>query len=368
MLTPRERQAYYIVYNKKCSYCSKEILYENLEMDHIIPLSFNEDISKLNGILNEIRKTCPKLLPDDFSLKHYLNLLPACKKCNSEKSKSFDKDHVIHFLTKSKKGLPYLLERIEKMKKIQSLQPNLINLSSKLSSLEEIEDFAKRLHLCCKAVQLENPLKFKNCQKKVLNTEENLLDLELELQLGELTLKNDIGDVKKVKTIREWRDAIKNDYYALSTYDMQEESYFRVTSNTIDIAKKAQTPIMSYINNPKLGVTDIKFLSLEFLPENFLSGTCEEYLLKNKNKGAKSVKEFIDSGELKITDVTRNSINIEDSGVGVHYKELLRADLNDDGIEDILVFLYIYVLEGTMQYGDTAIISKKTSDSFFVFL
>jgi 5-methylcytosine-specific restriction endonuclease McrA len=112
-LTPQVRYAYYIIYDKKCSYCSKQILYENLEIDHIIPLSLNKNPQKLKKLLDEIKKTYP--LAPDFSLKNHLNLLPACKNCNAQKRDSTDIDHIVNFLTKAKRKNPALLECIKKI-------------------------------------------------------------------------------------------------------------------------------------------------------------------------------------------------------------------------------------------------------------
>jgi hypothetical protein len=114
-------------------------------------------------------------------------------------------------------------------------------LCSKFNSPEEIEYFTKKLYFCISKVPLENPLKFRNCTENLISSEGNLSDQEVELQSGELTLHNDVGDIKKVKTCNEWREAVKNNYYALSTYDIKEESYFKIVSATIEMAKEAQT-------------------------------------------------------------------------------------------------------------------------------
>lgn len=39
--------------------------------------------------------------------------------------------------------------------------------------------------------------------------------------------------------------------------------------------------------------------------------------------------------------------------------EMLRADLNNDDIEDVLVFCYDYAIKGTMGFGFTKMLSRK---------
>ena len=365
-LSSIERYAIYMAYGQKCNYCGKPILYENLEIDHIVPVSLKKDDQRLR----EIKKHCK--LTDDFTIDSLLNLSPTCKKCNLEKGCDVNEDRIIHFCAKAKQKEKSLLEQINRANNLKSNEKSLLLLSPKLQSHQEIEDYAKRLHQLADIVKLETPLKFKDYpEKQAIDRKENLLDLELELQLEELTLTNDMGNIKKVKTCREWREAIENNYYALSTYDMKEESYFKIASQTIDMIQKAQTPLMSYIANPKVGVIDTEFLSLDFLPEKFYPcNICEEYekdLLQNQ--GATNIKELVQLEKLKITNVTHNSINFEDNeGGGMYYKELLRADLNHDELEDILIFWYTYSLTGTLGFGDVSIISRKATDSLFEFL
>ena len=52
--------------------------------------------------------------------------------------------------------------------------------------------------------------------------------------------------------------------------------------------------------------------------------------------------------------------------MGKDLRELLRADFNGDGIEDILVYSY-YTIGGTFGYGDVFVLTRRgESDRFSV--
>jgi hypothetical protein len=68
---------------------------------------------------------------------------------------------------------------------------------------------------------------------------------------------------------------------------------------------------------------------------------------------------------MKIVKEFENGFQVEISGEGFMMIELLRADLNNDDIEDILVFCYDYATEGTLGFGYTTKLSRLGADKMF---
>jgi hypothetical protein len=51
--------------------------------------------------------------------------------------------------------------------------------------------------------------------------------------------------------------------------------------------------------------------------------------------------------------------------MGLYLYEILRADLNDDGIEDLLIGSYMWALEGTFGAGSTMVLTLLGLDQPF---
>jgi hypothetical protein len=59
------------------------------------------------------------------------------------------------------------------------------------------------------------------------------------------------------------------------------------------------------------------------------------------------------------------SITLHYDGMGLYLNEILRADLNDDGIEDLLVGSYQWALEGSFGAGYAVALTRLGADKSF---
>ena len=57
--------------------------------------------------------------------------------------------------------------------------------------------------------------------------------------------------------------------------------------------------------------------------------------------------------------------NVGASNCSLHLNEILRADLNDDGVEDILLGYHEWTLEGTYGAGGTVALTRLGKDQPF---
>ena len=65
-------------------------------------------------------------------------------------------------------------------------------------------------------------------------------------------------------------------------------------------------------------------------------------------------------GVLVVTSVSQNSLEIvAPRDMGQRLIEVVRADFNGDGIEDILVFEYCFATEGTLGFGGNSNTDKE---------
>jgi len=78
--SPQERLAVYTVHGKRCYLCKAPIDLNNMQVDHIIPESFEGDVSGFEKIKKDYG------LDESFDLNSFQNWLPSCSSCNNLKS------------------------------------------------------------------------------------------------------------------------------------------------------------------------------------------------------------------------------------------------------------------------------------------
>jgi hypothetical protein len=64
--------------------------------------------------------------------------------------------------------------------------------------------------------------------------------------------------------------------------------------------------------------------------------------------GDVSIRELVLSQVVSLIDVSTYRINLHFQGSGAMIRELLRADIDGDGAEEILVQYYLYAIGGTI--------------------
>jgi hypothetical protein len=124
----RFREALWETFGKKCFHCGRELLFLDMEVDHIVPehIHLGEE-DKRKAALAEIG------LPDSFDIQGNENLAPSCAKCNSQKSGSILVGHATALaLTRIKHKLPKLDENLKKKKEDRSLEYFLMGVARSL--------------------------------------------------------------------------------------------------------------------------------------------------------------------------------------------------------------------------------------------
>lgn len=101
------RQSLWEVYGKRCFYCTRLLLFENCEVDHII----GQDLKKKTNELQRILKYYQ--LPDTFDIDSLQNQVPCHSSCNKRKgNKRYSKRTILFYIEHAK----------SKCKKVQDLE------------------------------------------------------------------------------------------------------------------------------------------------------------------------------------------------------------------------------------------------------
>jgi hypothetical protein len=167
----------------------------------------------------------------------------------------------------------------------------------------------------------------------------------------------------EVRTCREWAEAVLDGYDALSTYDIKEEAFFKRVYALIVALAQAKVPKHNFISDQKATIANFDLLPVDLLP--ILSGEESREMERFKSDGV-SISDLIAQERVKIISSSPQSLTLHYNYMGLYLNEILRADLNDDGVEDLLIGSYKWTLEGTFGAGSTKVLTRFGIDQAFV--
>ncbi len=156
----------------------------------------------------------------------------------------------------------------------------------------------------------------------------------------------------RVRTCREYDAALKRGYYPNSNFDYQMSIWFRQHCGLLNALKGAAVPQQSFISNPKVGITNLDLIPLSLFPE------AKEI---DSDSGATFQKQ-IKNGKLVVLEKNQNYLAIKGIDMAQGLQEVVRADFNNDGIEDILLFESHNIMKGTYGDGGVIVLTRKSVD------
>ncbi len=349
-------------HGKRCVYCGEPVSFLQLEIDHIIPERLASEPHELAKVLNELG------LPSNFGTNSLLNLVPAHASCNREKSsRVFMTGNVRFFLERAAAREDTVLACIEKMK-LQAQKENLLaNLASGLQAGNvQMTDVMGMLRDSA-SFPLTSSIKFAD-ESEISEIAQRDIEelLDKPILIGGQTefaaeFANSSGNKMTVRTCREYRAARAAKYYADTTYDRKSEAFLKAADAVLAAVARAQPATVSYVSSPYCGVADLDLLPKELLPALSTDDAAAISAMTESSLAELAVKK-----QIEIISVSSRHLSFTWKGVGVMLMELLRADIDGDGIEELLVQYYKYALGGTFGYGEIGVLSRTGPDQRFV--
>lgn len=359
------RMAIWVGYHKKCQYCRAPINYNDLHIDHIIAEEHARDDQRYRALLAELG------LPLDFNINSYLNLFPSHAACNLQKSNTqFDRASLHFYLNIARTRTPSILEEAERIRSRRYTEKLLIDVTLALgvgaitdSQVSDVlqkggfEGGFKKIGYKPKFVdfELDGYLSSKSVDR--------LLDEKIGLGGGYVSsfqMINDDGNTCVVQTCREVKSAIENNFYPITTFDIKMYAFCIPVLGIVKALSLASVSSETFVND--VGVTDIDLLPVNIFPAISPDQRCE---LDEAALTGVTIADWVRGEKIKIISLSRCSIQLEFGGFGVHFRELLRADLNQNGCDEILLFEYVYATEGTYGCGGLRLLSRNGKEEIF---
>lgn len=354
-----KRAAIWRAHSCKCSYCNRVIAWADLHIDHIIPEGMR--ISDYKALKERLH------IPDNFNINGFENLLPAHNSCNLQKSGTpFDDNVTMFYLQMTQRKIKKCELEYRKYQNSRIKNKTLCNLDCLIQNGEisekELETRfieLKKRNWAKLPIKVNVPIDFANDVVDVFYKTQNfaiLYDKKLLICGGDEEYL-ELSDGVKVSTINEYREAIDNGYFAETTFAIKMSCIFEFSGNLLDCLQKASMPSKSFISDPWLSLSKSELLSADLLKNIDMEDALSKYYGNNY-----SIKDLVDKGEVKISHNSFYDISVDYRGFEICIKEQFRADFDNDGIEELFYIGYCYAVGGTMDYGITGILGRKSWD------
>lgn len=357
-----QRDALFRAHDGKCFYTRAALSIGGFQIDHIIPEKLLSDPEKLAELKVALQ------LPDDFDLLGFENLVPAASERNLQKSDMVFNEHDARYylaLARAKKAR--VEEELAKIQRRNTSGKALVLLQEALENgqlspddvariLEEHREQPEVIFRLLEKIEFAYPGYVSEIAKDDIESlrDRPVFGAEVFGGADGLTLTHDLLGKKNVLTCREYDQAIGEGYYPYTTSDIKGAAIFEHRSGLLRVLEKAAPPERSFLDSPRVGITDLHLLPYRLFPhispdltEEQLSGTYQDKLSE---------------GSIVVRDVRQNSITLESNYMGQRIIEVARADFNGDGLEDILLFEYAWATKGTLGFGGIRVFTRKSAD------
>lgn len=360
-----QREALWLAHEKKCAYTRELLDVSSFHIDHIVPENLSGDPVEFERVKATLG------LDKDFDLYGYENLLPCRAGANLQKgSLVLDQAHTHFFLgiAASKKAeVQGNLERIEKRKNRgkalillqQCLERGELSPSEVAKILEDHNDQPQEIFRLIEGMQFADAMEVRTVVKADID------DLRgRPVRFGQndhidgVTLTNNTNEQVYVRTCKEYDTAIQSGYYALTNFDIKMSTFFEHQCGLLSALQGATTPEHSFIADPRTGIVDLQLIPFSFFPS---LGDAQQ-----DDNSVATYQSKVEDDTIVIKRLRQNTLCVEEpEGMGQQLIEVARADFNNDGIEDILIFEYCYATHGTLGFGGVRILTRKTANGLF---
>lgn len=353
-----ERRAFFEAHKCRCAYCSQPITYGEMELDHLVPITLAADAVMMARVLAEL------CLPADFNLNSDTNILVACRPCNSKKSAMQLSAPLIGLLHAKASRIATEVARLrEKYSKILSTDRLVLNLVNAMEANPCAESEVNSLlwqYFGRSELKLDFPVRFTGRAVGPALSRADLEDLwDLPVDLwGEgksgLPLAHDDGREITVHTCREYAAAVRDGFYPLVNAAIKMSSLFEYALAVFYTLENGKPGTNDAMRHPRIGVCDVRFLDKELVP--MFGPECEI----EPPQDARTFEDLIDAGVLQVDAFSSLSLSFRYGGLITSLREIMRADVDDDGIEEILISLYSRADGGTLGFGYPFFIGQKS--------
>jgi hypothetical protein len=359
-----ERIAIWTAHSKRCSCCEKPLKYADLEIDHIIPDCLRKKPQELQNVFVKLS------LNANFDLDSLDNLLPACGRCNRRKrARVFNQANTRFYLEIAQGKLVTIrslipqLEMESKREKLFALvEAALQSGNTDLGELSEVAVKTSKFPLKATVAFESGNWEVKEDPEKINKLLDEPVVLHVEGGQEGVRFTDGKGVELSIRTCREFKSAITAGYYPSDNTELKVSFFLATASAVLEAASRAKLAPISYIRSPRLGVTNLNLFPGKLAPT--LRGDGSKII---SDSDTNSLQTLFERGSIDVEIRSDTCIAIECEDHGVIITELMRADFDNDGVEEILIQEHFYIKGATFRALNIVLLRRRYLDSMFEF-
>ena len=165
-------------------------------------------------------------------------------------------------------------------------------------------------------------------------------------------------DKRRVRTCREYDDALANGYRPGSNADIAMAAWFKYPCGTLQLLQRATRHKRSFLPTHNQELFDLTLIPLTLFP---VASDFEQTYGRNIEN--ETYHDQAEKGELEVIEKTPHKFRCKLMGWKQYLTEVVRADFNGDGTEDILFHEAVYAIGGSYHTFDLIILTRKSSEA-----
>jgi len=351
------RRAIWEVWDKKSAYTGEPVTWTQLHVDHVIPIAKPEVLYALQA---------KGLVPTEFDIAGFENLLPSANFQNQGKSaKLMQESALLYYLELARQKKPKIIDRLAaRLKSNDEIKTYLsLKAASEKNDVSPEEMVAVFAHQFDGTVTLRITPEIEGEQTATANSSIAAVLMDKQFALGrgtvsEVILHSSNGDSVTCKTSNEFINAQELGYFAQTQTEMKIASMANETTEALRAIRDSSFAEESALREPIVKLKHFDRWSADWVTEGLFEPEDVE-----EAAGLLTIADVINAGICEVESLEDHEVRfIVHNGLDVMMRESMRADLDGDRWEEILVFHYLSAARAGGSFGAGQAVMAKVGD------
>lgn len=356
-LSTEVRRVIWEVWDKKSAYTSEPVKWTQLHVDHIIPIAKPELLAGLQA---------KGLATADFDINGFENLLPSTNFQNQGKSaKQMQESALVYYLELAQQKKPKILKRLAAQHKSNQEIKAYLDLKAASEkndvSLEEMVSVFAHQFDGTVTLRVTPEIEGEHVASANSSVAAALMDKPFALGRGtvsEVILHSVNGDSTVCRTSNEYIRAKESGYFPNTQTEIKIDSMANETTEALRAIRDSSFAGESALREPIVKLKHFDRWAAEWVTEGLMEPQDDKI-----TTGLRTIEDTLKAGICEVENSGDHEVRFKlYDGFDVMMRESMRADLDGDEWEEILIFHYVSAARAGGTFGQGQAYMAKVSD------